>query len=60
MREKYVLHCYIGLKLLISLNKSLLQTCYNVLQAATKDFPSRAHKKGFSKTCFSTDGILRF
>mgnify|MGYP003154706314 FL=1 len=52
MREKYVLHCYIGLKLLISLNKSLLQICYMVLQGVTKGFPSRAHKKVFSKTCF--------
>ena len=52
MREKWVLHCYIGLKLLISLNKSLLQICYMVLQGVTKDFPSRAHKKAFSKSRF--------
>ena len=47
-----LLHCYIGLKQLKLLNNMLLQICYMLLHGATREFPTRAHKKGFSKTCF--------
>ena len=53
MRDKSMEQWNNRFKLLILLNNMVLQSCYNVLQAATGIFPSRACNKGFYKTLFT-------
>ena len=48
-RIQKLLQCYNWAKLLISLNKVLLQKCYKLLQRVTKGFPTRARFKLFLK-----------